>query len=84
MDSSCSREKKNTLRTLAEFDALDHPGAQVALDRLAGQRGKNGRWRGSSPYRSRTWAALGDAEETQRWITLQAAHMLKQAGRLEM
>ncbi|MCL4246898.1 MAG: hypothetical protein KJ065_01975 [Anaerolineae bacterium] len=84
MDSSCSREKKNTLRTLAEFDALDHPGAQAALDRLAGQRGKNGRWRGSSPYRSRTWAALGDAEETQRWVTLQAAHILKQAGRLEM
>ncbi|MCA9904630.1 MAG: hypothetical protein KC547_12315 [Anaerolineae bacterium] len=73
-----------TLRTLGEFDALDHPGAQPALDRLAGQRGKNGRWRGSSPYRSRTWSALGDAEEIQRWVTLQAAHILKQAGRLEV
>jgi len=71
-----------TLRSLADLDALDHPGAGAALDWLARQRRKNGRWRASSPYRSRTWAALGAAEETQRWVTLHAARILKRAGRL--
>ena len=73
-----------TLRTLSELDALDHPGAAAALDWLAAQRGNNGRWRGSSPFRSRTWKALGGAEETQRWVTLQAAQVLKRAGRLAL
>ncbi|MCB0123492.1 MAG: hypothetical protein KDE58_14675, partial [Caldilineaceae bacterium] len=68
-----------TLRVLAELDALDQPGAQPALQWLAARQQKNGRWRGSSPYRARTWRALGDGEETDRWVSLFAATILKQA-----
>jgi hypothetical protein len=39
---------------------------------LAGRRQKNGRWRGNSPFRGRTWPQLGGPEETSRWVTLQA------------
>jgi hypothetical protein len=61
------------LRVAHELGALDHPGAQEALAWLAGRRQKNGRWRGSSPFRRRTWPQLGGPEETGRWVTLQAA-----------
>lgn len=71
-----------TLRVLAQLGALSHPGAQPALDWLEARRAKNGRWKGSSPYRGRTWRALGDHEETDRWASLHAALILKQAGRL--
>jgi hypothetical protein len=61
------------LRVAGELGALDQPGAQQALAWLAGRRQKNGRWRGSSPFRRRTWPQLGGPEETNRWVTLQAA-----------
>ena len=70
-----------TLRVLAELDALAHPGAQPALDWLQARQQGNGRWRGSSPYRSRTWGEVGDAEETSRWVSLQSAAILKRVGR---
>ena len=70
-----------SLRALAELNALDHPGAQPALDWLASLRKKNGRWQGASPFRSRTWSVLGDSEETDRWVSLHAALVLKAAGR---
>ncbi len=70
------------LRTLAELRRLDHPGAQAALDWLAARRKPDGRWHGGSPYRRRTWAALGDNEETHRWVSLHAAMILRDAGRL--
>jgi hypothetical protein len=69
------------LRVLAELDELDHPGAQAALDWLEKRRGKNGRWRGASPYRRRTWEWMGEVDETNRWVSLQAAMVLKRAGR---
>lgn len=71
------------LRVLAELDALDQPGAQGALDWLEARRGRNGRWRGSSPFRRRTWPELGGREETDRWVSLQTAVILQRAGRLE-
>jgi hypothetical protein len=71
-----------TLRILAALDALDHPGAQAALDWLGARRGRDGRWQGRSPYRQHTWATLGDHTETQRWVSLHAALILQQAGRL--
>lgn len=71
-----------TLRVLAELEALAQPGAQAALDWLESKRGRHGRWRGNSPYRSRTWAELGDRTETDRWVSLQAAYILKEARRL--
>jgi hypothetical protein len=71
-----------TLRVLDELGMLDHPGAQAALDWLEQRRGRNGRWPGSSPFRQRTWRELGDREETERWVSLQAARILQHAGRL--
>lgn len=70
-----------TLRVLGELEALDHPGARAALDWLEGRRGRDGRWHGTSPFRSRTWRQLGDREETDRWVSLHAARALQQAGR---
>jgi hypothetical protein len=65
------------LRVAAELGALDQPGAQDAMAWLAGRRQKNGRWRGSSPFRRRTWPQLGGTEETSRWVTLQADTLLR-------
>ena len=67
------------LRACAELDSLDRPGAKAALEWLLGRRDANGRWRGASPYRHRTWRALGDLEETDRWVSLQAAIVLARA-----
>jgi hypothetical protein len=70
-----------TLRVLGELNALSRPGVRPAVDWLEGLRGRNGRWRGRSPYRSRTWKELGGREETDRWVSLQAAGILRRAGR---
>jgi hypothetical protein len=70
-----------TLRVLGEWNALRRPGAQPALDWLEECRAENGRWRGRSPYRSRTWKSLGGSEETSRWVTLFARKILRRAGR---
>jgi hypothetical protein len=70
------------LRVVADCDALDHRGARAALDWLAGQRRPDGRWKGASPFRTRTWREMGEPAETDRWVTLQALRILKQAGRL--
>lgn len=71
------------LRLAADLGALDHPGAQVALDWLADQRQPDGRWRGVRPYTSRTYAEVApDTEEASRWVTLYAADVLKRAERL--
>lgn len=65
------------LRVLAELDALDHPGAQNALEWLRNRRRVNGHWRGSSPYRSRTFKSLSSRRETDRWVSLQALMLLE-------
>jgi hypothetical protein len=64
------------LRVLAELDALDHPGAQSALEWLRSRRLKNGRWRGASPFRSRTFKELVGRGETDRWVSLFAETIL--------
>ena len=61
------------LQLLAELGELDRPEAQSALDWLRQKQRPNGRWRGSSPYRQRTWAFPGDRTEIDRWVSLQAA-----------
>jgi len=66
------------LRVLAELGSLAHPGARPALAWLAARRKADGRWRGASPFRRRTWPVLADAEETDRWVSLQAALVLRQ------
>lgn len=65
------------LRVLADLGQLRHAGTQDALNWLREKQLKNGRWRGASPYRSRTWSMLGSNEETSRWVSLQAAMILK-------
>ena len=65
------------LRVLAELGQLDHPGAGPTLEWLASRRKANGRWRGASPFRQRTWAALADRGETDRWVSLHAAIVLR-------
>jgi hypothetical protein len=68
------------LRVLAELGALDHPKAQAALEWLAAKRKADGHWKGSSPYRSCTWKAVGGAQEIDRWVSLHAALILQAAG----
>jgi hypothetical protein len=68
------------LRALADAGALDHPGAPPALEWLAQRRKANGRWGGASPFRQRTWRMIGDRTEIDRWVSLQAAIVLKRAG----
>lgn len=70
------------LRALADLGALDHAGAQPALDWLASRRKKNGRWPGSSPYRGRTYGEIAGGDETNRWVSLHCATVLRQAGRM--
>jgi hypothetical protein len=70
-----------TLRVLDELDELDHRGTREALDWLEARRGPDGRWKGTSPFRTRTWREMGAPEETHRWVTLQALRILQHAGR---
>jgi hypothetical protein len=70
-----------TLRVLDALDALDRRGARAALDWLEARRRPDGRWKGTSPFRTRTWREMGDPEETDRWVTLQASRILRHAGR---
>jgi hypothetical protein len=70
------------LRVLDDLGALKHPGAQAALDWLEARRKPDGRWHGSSPYRQKTWRERNDNEETDRWVSLHALRVLKDAGRL--
>jgi hypothetical protein len=68
------------LRVAADLGVLDQPRAREAVNWLVERRQANGRWRGTSPYRSNTWRDLGDRAETDRWVSLHAALVLKRAG----
>jgi hypothetical protein len=68
-----------TLRVLADLNVLGRPGVQPALDWLEAKRLPNGRWKGTSPYRARTWKIFGDAQDCSRWVSLHAASILQQA-----
>jgi GNAT superfamily N-acetyltransferase len=69
-----------SLRLLDELGALGSPEVQPALDWLAGRRNRSGRWRGSNPFRLRTYKALANPQETSRLVSLQAARLLKHAS----
>ena len=68
------------LRVVAELGALTHQGVQPAIEWLISRRNLNRRWRGSNPFRQRTWKGLADVEETNRWVSLYAARILQQGG----
>ncbi len=70
-----------TLRVMGELNQLNHPGAQPALDWLEKRRTKAGIWRGSNPFRQRTWPEFADKDETDRWVSLFCAWVLDRAGR---
>jgi len=67
------------LRLLKELDQLDHPLGLNLLLWLKSRQKPDGRWRGSSPYRQRTYPELGGPEETSRWVTLQATSIIQKA-----
>lgn len=68
------------LRLLLELDELHHPLAANLLTWLRSKQKPNGRWQGSSPFRQRTYPELGDQEETARWVSLQAASILRKVS----
>jgi hypothetical protein len=63
---------------LQELNQLTHPLAQKPLNWLKSKQKQNGHWQGSSPFRTRTYAEMGDKEETARWVTLQATSILNE------
>lgn len=69
-----------TLRAVADLNALDRPGARPALEWLANQRQPNGRWKGTNPFRSRTWKGIAGSQDVDRWVSLHAAVILQKAG----
>jgi len=68
------------LRLLNEVDVLNHPLATKLIIWLESKQKPNGRWQGTSPFRQRTYKELSGPEETSRWVTLQAATILKKAS----
>lgn len=72
------------LRILAELDLLNHPKAQAAIDWLLALRQKNGHFKGSNPFRGRTWPVISEKEDNDRWITLFALDILQKAGKYEL
>jgi len=68
------------LRLLNQEDHLNHPLATKLINWVESKQKPNGRWQGSSPFRQRTYKELGGPEETSRWVTLQAASILKRAS----
>lgn len=73
-------DKLFILRVLGELGFQAHPGAAGARAWLRERQRSGGRWRGSSPYRMRTYPGMGRGEETDRWVTLHALLALKNAG----
>jgi hypothetical protein len=70
------------LRVLRELGALDHPGAQRAVEWLIARRKRDGHWRGANPFKRRTWQMLANRDETDRWVSLQAAMILQESARV--
>lgn len=68
------------LKLLYQLDQLVHPQAEKLIHWLESKQKSNGRWLGSSPFRSRTYKEIGDKEDTARWVTLQAASIMKKVG----
>lgn len=68
------------LRVLAELGLSSHPGAAKAREWLRCRQGADGRFRGSSPFRLRTYPVMGRGDETDRWVTLHALMALKETA----
>jgi hypothetical protein len=68
------------LKILTEANQINHPLASNLITWLKSKQKSNGHWQGTSPFRQRTYAEMGTPEETSRWVTVQAASILKKAG----
>ena len=68
-----------TLRVLTDAGQLHHPQLKPALQWLAARQTKEGIWRGSHPYRSRSWPFGLEREDIDRWVTLQSLLLLRAA-----
>ncbi|MBI9051844.1 MAG: hypothetical protein JEZ00_20680 [Anaerolineaceae bacterium] len=69
-----------TLRVLQEHKQLNHEKLQPVLLWLQSRRRKNGHWRGSNPYRTRSWPYGIESEEIDRWVSLHSLSVLMDAG----
>ncbi len=67
------------LRLLQELNQLTHPLAKKPLAWVKSKQKPDGRWQGTSPFRTQTYAEMGVKEETARWVTLQATSILNEA-----
>ncbi|TMD60457.1 MAG: hypothetical protein E6I87_06305 [Chloroflexi bacterium] len=63
------------LRVLAQLDALSDTRAAGAIAWLLSRQDERGRWHGRAPYLDRMPSKI----DADKWITLQAAHVLKSA-----
>ncbi len=70
-----------TLRLLAELGMLQKSGSQKALEWLERKRRKDGIWRGSSPYKSRTHPFINGTDTPNHWVTLYALSVLAAANK---
>jgi hypothetical protein len=71
-----------TLRVLSELKLLSGQNVQPSLLWLQSQQKTDGRFGGSNPFHKRAWPVIADREDTNRWVSLQALDVLKQAGLL--
>jgi hypothetical protein len=73
-------DKLFTLRILQELDELQNPKLQPVLTWLQSKRQKDGTWRGSCPYKSRSWPYGMDSETINQWTSLFSLSILLDAG----
>lgn len=69
-------DKLFVLRVLKMLGAHKLPAVRKAREQLAEKRTSRGLWRGSSPFRSRTWPFMSEGDTINRWVTLHAMDIL--------
>ena len=69
-------DKLFVLRVLKMLGAHQLPGVRKAREQLTEKRTSGGQWRGSSPYRSKTWPFMSEGDTINRWVTLYAMDIL--------
>jgi hypothetical protein len=69
-----------TLRALRDTHQLQHKEVLPALQWLQARKTNESIWHGSNPFKSRSWPYGMDKENTDRWVTLQALLILKDAA----
>ena len=73
-------DKLFTLRVLREHKQLQNEKLLPVLMWLQARRKSDGTWKGSNPYKSRSWPFAMDNENIHQWVSLQALTILVDAG----